>query len=183
MKGELKQNNKSNITLSIDSSILTEIQDDAKTEGTSANAKINSILAKYILFYRYAELQEMMIMPPKIFAAMFDVIDENKMIDLLNQVAVDTMPSVFAHNNIDPTIDNLIKYCFEGIFIWGGMCSSFRHYVDEHEYRCLVLEHKYGIKWSNTIAKSLSFFIESMTKKPAKYKVLPSTVVLMIKER
>ena len=182
MKNELKQNNKSNITLSVDAPILKEVQDEAKTEGVSTNAKINTILTKHVLFYRYSELQEMMIMPPKIFAAMFEIIDEDKMVDLLNHVAIDTMPSVFAHNNIDPTIDNLIKYCFEGIFVWGGMCSSFRHYVDEHGYRCLVLEHKYGIKWSNTIAKSLSFFIESMTKKPAKYKVLPSTVVLMVKE-
>jgi len=181
MKGEPKQNNKSNMTLSVDSSILKEIQDEAKTEGSSTNAKINTILAKHVLFYRYAELQEMMIMPPKIFAAMFDVMDEDRMVDLLNHVAIDTMPSVFAHNNIDPTIDNLIKYCFEGIFVWGGMCSTFRHYVDEHGFRCLVLEHKYGMKWSNTIAKSLSFFIESMTKKPAKFKILPSTVVLMVK--
>src|SRR6185312_2480522 len=183
MKNELKQNNKSNITLSVDSPILKEIQDEAKSEGSSANSKINMILTKHVLFYRYAELQEMMIMPPKIFAAMFDVIDEDTMINLLNQVAIDTMPSVFAHNNIEPTIDNLIKYCFEGIFVWGGMCSSFRHFVDEHGYRCLVLEHKYGIKWSNTIAKSLSFFIETMIKQPVKYKVLPSTVVLMVKEK
>ncbi|MBI1828770.1 MAG: hypothetical protein HY222_06155 [Thaumarchaeota archaeon] len=151
MKGELKQNNKSNITLSVDSPILKELQNDSKIAGVSTNSKINSILTKHVLFYRYAELQEMMIIPPKIFAAMFEVVDEGKMVDLLNHVAIDTMPSVFAHNNIVPTIDNLIKYCFEGIFLWGGMCSSFRHYVNEQGYRCLVLEHKYGIKWSTKI--------------------------------
>lgn len=180
MKIESKQNNKSNITLSVDAQILKEVQGEAKMEGVRANAKINTIFTKHVLFYRYSELQEMMIIPPKIFTAMFEMIDEDKMIYLLNNVAIDTMPSVFAHSNIDPTIDNLIKYCFEGIFVWGGMCSSFRHYVDEHGYRCLVLEHKYGIKWSNILAITFSDFIKIHLNLDSEYKVMPSTVIIKV---
>ncbi|HUL51718.1 MAG TPA: hypothetical protein VLT10_00425 [Verrucomicrobiae bacterium] len=179
VRGELKPNSKSNITLSIDNQLLEQIKEDSEALGISVNAKINAILSRHISFYKYAEMQKMMIIPPEIFSAMLERVEDEEMIMLLNKVALGTMPSVFAHNNIKPTLENLIKYCFENIFILGGMCTAFRHHAEDG-HQVLVLEHQYSEKWSRVVGESLTFFLGEMLKKQVNYNALPNTVTLKI---
>ncbi len=50
-----KNNKKLNVTLAIDREIQSVLKNIAEAEGLSINWKINSILWKYISFYKYVE--------------------------------------------------------------------------------------------------------------------------------
>ncbi|MDE1767349.1 MAG: hypothetical protein KGI27_13915, partial [Thaumarchaeota archaeon] len=97
MKGDLKLNNKSNVTLSIDAAIFDEIKKDSENQTISVNAKINTILAKHVLFYKHLEDQEGVSIPRKYFEAFIELLDENKHIELLTNVSVETMQAVYVH--------------------------------------------------------------------------------------
>jgi len=153
MKGDLKQNNKSNVTLSVDTPIFEEIKKDSENQAISVNAKINTILTKHVLFYKHLEDQEGVSIPKKYFDALIELLEENKHIELLTSVSVETMQAVYVHDNVPFTIDGLIKHHFEKVALWAGAYRRFRHYVDKEGYICLVFEHKFGIKWSRVLGQ------------------------------
>ncbi len=64
MSGLAKSNKKTTITFAIDDRILNIIRDDADSHKISVNAKINDILLRYALCYRYTEAGGGVIFPP-----------------------------------------------------------------------------------------------------------------------
>ena len=75
-----KKRKKSNITLSIDTEIANLLKDIAEGEGLSMNSKINSILWKYMTFYKYVEEDNSMIIPSRSVYFFIENISEEKWI-------------------------------------------------------------------------------------------------------
>lgn len=66
---ERKQSRKTTVNLFLESDILDEIRKEAKQRGISLNSRINSILTKYINFYKRAEeIDDTCVIPKSIFS-------------------------------------------------------------------------------------------------------------------
>lgn len=180
MRGEPKEKRKSNITISVDDNIFDEIKKEAKTHGLSANAEINNILQRHTLFYRHVTEQDGIILPHAVFTEIVNLIDEDKLMRLpYEKGAGDYATAIFAHNNIPLTIDNLVRYVFEGISLWAGTYKTFRYRKDDSGKTELVFEHKYGIKWSKAVGYTFSRFIQNIGCS-ATFKALSTTVVIKV---
>jgi hypothetical protein len=85
-----KSKKKSNITLSIDTEVQNILKNIAACEGLSINSKINSVLWKYITFYKYVEQDSSLIIPSRSVHFFIENIDEEKWIeeysDMLNEI-------------------------------------------------------------------------------------------------
>jgi hypothetical protein len=90
-----KSNTKSNITLSIDTKILNMLKNTAEGEGFSVNSKINSILWKYITFYKYVEQDSSLIIPSRSVSFFIENIDEDKWIQEYSAALEEIVPFFF----------------------------------------------------------------------------------------
>jgi hypothetical protein len=90
-----KSNTKSNITLSIDTKILNMLKNTAEGEGLSVNSKINSILWKYITFYKYVEQDSSLIIPSRSVSFFIENIDEDKWIQEYSAALEEIVPFFF----------------------------------------------------------------------------------------
>jgi hypothetical protein len=182
-KSDNKQkNNKSNLTISVNNDVLIQIKNDADLHGLSINAKVNSILAKYVSFYRIAEDMESSVIPAKIWTLMVDLMDEAKLLDILNNEGIGTFYSIFLNNSIPLTTENFIKYCCQEIFLWSGMYSSIRQFESSRDIT-LVFEHKFGIKWSRVMASAFSNIIKILLNHSTETQILPNTVKIIIHKK
>jgi hypothetical protein len=71
-----KKCKKSNITLAIDTEVVDMLKGVAEGEGLSINSKINSILWRYIIFYRYVEQDGSLVIPSRSVNFFIENIDE-----------------------------------------------------------------------------------------------------------
>ena len=133
---------------------------------TSLNAEINSILAKYVRFYKHTAKTGCTIIPPNVYSFCLDAIDEEKMIEVIKKYGYDSYGSLFSHSNIPMTRENLIRICFEEVAIWSGACSFFDQRLDEQGNTWLVFDHRYGIKWSRILASAYSEMIQQTLQRP-----------------
>ena len=176
------QRKKPNITIISDAKTLSELKKWADSKGLSMNALINEVLTKNIFFYRYVSEHECMIIPSTIYSNMIDVLPEKTLVDLISRIINEMVQSIFLHNNISYTLDNMVKYYFENIGMWSGLYNIFKRY-SEMSSTNLVFEHKYGIKWSKIIAQSISNLMKETLNLSSEYKILPSTVILQVGKR
>ena len=180
MRGDTKHNKKSNVTLSVDSSVLGEIRKQAESDGLSINAKINSILSKYALFYSQAEKQESVIMPQRDFQSMLNDIDENKFVENLQKNNLDLIPGIFLERGIPFTFDNVIRIVFEIIGRFSGIYSTFTHRKEKDGSTMLIFSHGFDLKWSHILAITFSNFIKTHLNLDSEYQVMPSTVIIKV---
>lgn len=176
------KHNKTNLTLSIDQNVLDEIKKDSDRQGLSVNAKVNSIMTKYVSFYRLVEELECTIIPSKLWGPMVDNVEEEKLFNLFNNEGVGAIYSIFLNNNVPMTLDNFIKYCFQEICLWAGMYSSFRVFKENGQIT-LLFEHKYGPKWSKLLGNTFTTLIKIMLNHKAESQVLPNTVRITVQEK
>jgi hypothetical protein len=87
-----KSNKKSNITLAIDTEIQNMLKNIAEVEGLSINSKINSILWKYITFYKYVEQDSSLIVPSRSVHFFIENIDEGKWIEEYSSMLQEIVP-------------------------------------------------------------------------------------------
>src|ERR671919_2988767 len=90
-----KSNKKSNITLAIDTEIQNILKNIAEGEGLSVNSKINSILWKYISFYKYVEQDNSLVIPSRSVNFFVENIDEEKWIQEYSDMLKETVPFFF----------------------------------------------------------------------------------------
>ena len=90
-----KSNKKSNITLAIDSEIQKKLKNISEAEGLSTNSKINSILWKYISFYKYVEQDSSPIVPSGSVDFLIENIDEDKWIKEYSDMLEEIIPFFF----------------------------------------------------------------------------------------
>ena len=109
--------------------------------------------------------------------------DEKKLFKEVNRSIQEVWPSVFVHDNIPHTLENMITYGFQHIGLGAGLCSSVKVQNEEDGSIIVIMEHKFGIKWSRIVAEAFSDAIKKLLNVPVETRVLPSTVVIKARER
>jgi hypothetical protein len=167
-KAPLARNNKkSNITLAIDTEIQKKLKDIAEAEGLSINSKINSILWKYISFYKYVEQDGSLIVPSRSVNFFVEDIDEDKWIKEYNDMLEEITPFFFLELKTAQTLENTLKVVFDRLLAYGGSYKGFSCHLDEDGNMNLVFRHEYGMKWSRILSAVYTRFIQRTLNQPA----------------
>src|SRR6185312_13053439 len=160
MRGEITNDTKSNLALSINTDILDAITKIANMSGTSTNLKINSILEKYVLFYRFIEITKDAVIPPALAVPIMNLIGEQEMTKIMSKTVDDVITSLFMHSNIPFTTDNVIEFFIKGPMKWGGTYSSIDQFRDNEGCLNIILEHKKDLLWSKIMATGICNLIK-----------------------
>jgi hypothetical protein len=162
-----KKRKKSNITLSIDSEIANVLKDIAESEGLSMNSKINSILWKYISFYKYIEQDGSMIIPSRSVNFFIENISEEKWIQEYSDTLEEIVPFFFLELKTPQTLENTLKVVFDRLLAYGGSYKGYSCRSDKDGNMNLVFQHEYGIKWSRILSAVYTWFIQKTLNQPA----------------
>jgi hypothetical protein len=162
-----KSNKKSNITLAIDSEIQKVLKNIAEAEGLSINSKINSILWKYISFYKYVEQDSSLIVPSGSVDFLIENIDEDKWIKEYSEMLEEIVPFFFLELKSAQTLENTLKVVFDRLLAYGGSYKGYSCDLDEDGNVNLVFRHEYGMKWSRILSAVYTRFIQRTLHQPA----------------
>jgi len=154
------KNKKSNITLAIDSEILGILKNIAEGEGLSINAKINSVLWKYVTFNKYVEQDYSLIIPSRSVSFFIENIDEDKWIQEYIDTLEEIVPFFFLELKTMPSLENTLKVVFDRVLLFGGSYKGYSSHTDEDGNLNLVFRHEYNIQWSRILSAVYSRFIE-----------------------
>ena len=154
-----KSSKKSNITLAIDTEIQNILKNIAEGEGLSINSKINSILWKYISFYKYVEQDNSLIIPSRSVNFIIENIDEEKWIEEYSNTLDEIVPFFFLELKTAQTLENTLKVVFDRLLAYGGSYNGYSCHVDKDGNMNLVFRHEYGIKWSRILSAVYTRFI------------------------
>jgi hypothetical protein len=162
-----KRVKKSNITLAIDTEIQNTLKNIAEGEGLSINSKINSILWKYITFYKYVEQDSSLIIPSRSVRFFIENIDEDKWIEEYSEMLDEIVPFFFLELKTTQTLENTLKVVFDRLLAYGGSYKGYSCHVDKDGNMNLVFRHGYGIKWSRILSAVYIRFIQKTLNEPA----------------
>jgi hypothetical protein len=139
-------------------------------------------LSQYVIWYRHTQQQGSIAIPNKNFQFMIDHIEETSLVEafMANTLNLDLL---FRTKNIPFTLDNFIKYGFEGAGLCGGLFHVFSHYKDDYGQLCFFLEHNYGIKWSRILNAIFGHQIKSVLNYTTTSEILPSSLIMKILEK
>ncbi|HEX2230903.1 MAG TPA: hypothetical protein VHG34_01810 [Nitrososphaeraceae archaeon] len=162
-----KSRKKSNITLAIDAEIQDTLKNIAEGEGLSINSKINSVLWKYITFYKYVEQDRSLIIPSRSVHFFIQNIDEDKWIEEYIYTLEEIVPFFFIELKTPQTLENTLKVVFDRLLAYGGSYKGYSCQVDKDGNMNLVFQHDYGIKWSRILSEVYTRFIQKTLNQPA----------------
>jgi hypothetical protein len=162
-----KNGKKLNITLAIDSEIQNILKNIAEGEGLSINSKINSILWKYVSFYKYVEQDGSLIIPSRSVDFFIENIDEDKWMQEYSDTLEEIVPFFFLELKAEQTVENTLKVVFDRLLAYGGSYKGYSSHVDNDGYLNLVFRHAYGIKWSRILSTVYTRFIQRTLNQPA----------------
>ena len=174
---------KETITLALDSRVLKQIRRDAKGNGQSINSYINTILAKYMLFYKLAEQQKSCTLSNKSFNSILEKMPENELLEDFKTNWIDVLPTIFIEQNIPITLQNVIQYGFESIGIYAGSWHSFSHHKDESGHECMIFRHNYDIKWSRILSKGIAHLLNEQFGYYTEAALFPGSIMIKIFEK
>jgi hypothetical protein len=137
---------KSNITLAIDTEILNMLKNIAEGEGLSINSKINSILWKYITFYKYVEQDSSLVIPSRSVHFFIENIDEDKWIEEYSDMLNEIVPFFFLELKTPPTLENTLKVVFDRLLAYGGSYKGYSSHLDNDGCLNLAFRHENGVK-------------------------------------
>lgn len=180
MRGELKKKTKSNLTISIDNTMFDEIKKESQERGLSTNAYLNEVLQRHILFYRHVIKQGGLVIPRGFFTSLLEFVEEDRLSKIFEREGgFDVIISILVQNNIPITLDNLIKYVFEGIALWAGAYNKFSFRKNKLNME-LFFEHRLGVKWSNTFGSEASRLVTKYTGLDTDYKSSSNIVKVIV---
>jgi hypothetical protein len=175
--------NKTTITLAVDRDVLHAIREDAENQGVSINYKINSILSKFVLFYRMIELDESHIIASRTASFVLDNIDEDKWVEEYNAVIMDLVPALMLENKVMVTLENIINYLFRQVLLYCGPYKGFSCHEDKDGHLNLVFRHNKNIKWSRIMGKVYSNLLEKKLNYHTDLEVSVSSATIKILEK
>jgi hypothetical protein len=158
---------KSNITLAIDTEILNMLKNIAEGEGLSINSKINSILWKYISFYKYVEQDGSLIIPSRSVNFFIEHIDEEKWIQEYSDTLEEIIPFFFLELKVERTLENTLKVVFDRLLAYGGSYKGYSSHLDNDGCLNLAFRHENGVKWSRILSTIYTRFIQKTLNQPA----------------
>jgi hypothetical protein len=153
--------------LATDTEIQTIIKNIAEGEGLSINSKINSILWKYVSFYKYVEQDGSLIIPSRSVNFFIENIDEEKWIEEYTDTLEEIVPFFFLELKAEQTTENTLKVVFDRLLAYGGSYKGYSSHVDNDGYLNLVFRHEYGMKWSRILSMAYTQFIQRTLNQPA----------------
>jgi hypothetical protein len=177
-----KSNKKTTITFAIDDKFLEIIRADANSQKISVNAKINEILLRYALCYRYTEAGGGVILPPAGMELLL-TFEEDKLARLYSSVIDDLVPTMLLQSRLPLNLENWIEYVFKGQLLFGGSYQVFSYFKDGEGHVNLVFRHQHGIKWSRILSTVYMQFLEKAMNIHTTSSVLPSSVTIKTIER
>lgn len=152
---------KTTVNLAVDSTIIESLRRDAKARGMSLNARINTILLKYIEFYKRAEeVDDTCVIPKKYFQFITDKIDEKENTTEVTEMHRLWIPALFNDLNLPFTLDNFIKYAVKQIGVNARTIDNSTYQLDEEGNHLLSFTHRFGIKWSRVASSAVATVIE-----------------------
>jgi hypothetical protein len=161
---------------------LEIIRDDTNSEKISVNAKINEILLRYALCYRYTEAGGAVIFPPAGMELLL-TFEEDKLARLYSSVIDDLVPTMLLQNRLPLNLENWIEYVFKGQLLFGGSYQVFSYFKDEEGHVNFVFRHQHSIKWSRILSTVYMQFLEKAMNIHTTSLILPSSVTIKIVER
>jgi hypothetical protein len=160
---ETKKTKKITVSLALDENVVEEIKAQAAKMEQSFNARVNAILEKYVRFFMHVEQERAAIITRSTHQFFVDEIDEQKYTAELKRLGTDIIDAMFVQTGMANTIDNLVKFTFEGLCVNGGSITSVKKYVDEEGGKmCLYFTHDYGLKWSRILSAAFAHHIQSV---------------------
>jgi hypothetical protein len=181
MNGESRQTKKKTVNLFIDSYILDELRGEAKDRETSLNSRINSILKKYLEFYKRAEeVDDTCIIPKKYFQFAIDNLGEEDNIKQVAEMHRIWVPSFLHDLNVPLTIENFVEYAARQVGISSRTIDNVTYHVDEDRNRVVVFTHRFGLKWSRVLSSALAIFFEELFHYQTEQSVYPGSFVIKI---
>ena len=182
MSGRAKSNKKTTITFAIDDRFLEIIRDDANSQKISVNAKINEILLRYALCYRYTEAGGGVIFPPAAMELLL-TFEEDTLTHLYGSVIDDLVPTMLLQSRLPLNLENWIEYVFKGQLLFGGSYQVFSYFKDEDGHVNFVFRHQHGIKWSRVLSTVYMQFLEKAMNIHTSSSILPSSLTIKTVER
>jgi len=185
--GEKKDHDKTSkkvtVSLALDELVVEEIRKQADKSQVSFNARVNTILEKYVKFFMLAEQDRVAIIHPSTHQFFLNEIDEAKYTAELKRLATETIDGIFTQTGIRPTLDNMIKHVFENICVNGGSIRTVKKYFDEDRRLCLFFMHDYDLKWSRILSAAFAHHIQSLFHYHITIKVFSKGFEIKILER
>jgi hypothetical protein len=156
---------KTNITLSISDHFAKQLRLQAATESVSVNRLVNSILERWALCYRAIGISGGIIITSETWKDVIEKMDEDYLLGSLDSGG-SVAAAVLLQNDIPLTIDNLVKFVFQGLALYAGNYSHFHHYRNDSDDLVLVFEHSFGLKWSKLFGSSICRFFNNQLNIP-----------------
>jgi len=153
--------------LAIDTGIHDKLKNIAEAEGLSINSRINSILGKYISFYKYVEQDSSLIVPFRSVDFFIENIDEDRWIDEYGKMLEEIVPFFFLELKTAQTLDTTLKIVFDRLLACGGSYKGSSCHMDKDGNMNLVFQHEYGMKWSRILSAVYTRFIQRTLNQPA----------------
>jgi hypothetical protein len=175
---------KTTVNLFVETRILEEIREEADQKGVSLNARINSILTKYINFYKRAEeVDDTCVVPKKYFQFAIDNINEEDNIKMVADMHRIWVPAFLHDINVPLTIENFVEYAARQVGINSRTIDNVTYHLDKEGNRILAFTHRFGLKWSRVLSRSLAIFIEELFCYRTEVSVYSGSFVIKILER
>jgi hypothetical protein len=175
---------KTTVNLFIETRILEEIREEAEQKGVSLNARINSILTKYINFYKRAEeVDDTCVMPKKYFQFAIDNINEEDNIKMVADMHRIWVPAFLHDINVPLTVENFVEYAARQVGINSRTIDNVTYHLDKEENRILAFTHRFGLKWSRVLSRGLAIFIEELFNYRTEVSVYTGSFVIKVLER
>lgn len=161
MRGEPKFNDKTNITISLDGQVGKDIKQIAKKQGLSTNSIVNKILKDYVMFGKYFQEHNPIIIAPEIFSFLLQEVDEETWLRSWEIALEKVTVQVFAMHNLEPTLENLLKYLLADIGSRVGIFTKFTCHENDAGYKLIII-HPYDEKWSRVLGSAFTkMFVKS----------------------
>jgi hypothetical protein len=173
---------KETITLALDKNILDDIRKSAKDDGLSVNALMNSILSKWVNFFKYQLEYSVITLSSQNFESLLEKTDEEVFVREFSRNALGIVRATLIARNIPLTVDNLIEYEYKTFGVLGGAFQSVTSYKDPEGHTCIVFKQRYGEKWSRVIARVFGEQLETLFKCHVDSSISPNAIILKILE-
>lgn len=178
-----KSRKKTNVTISVDSPLITEIKKEAESLNTSLNSRLNTILTEYVMFYRNVSNSKSLVMPRALQMKLLEKLDEEDILDAFIGEGAGGAFAILKHHNIPLTKENYVKYVVEMIARITGQFNFCSHYIDQEGYLTIVFDHIFGEKWSHVLGKGHSHLIEKYLGISTQVTYLPDTVTIRLLDK
>jgi uncharacterized protein (DUF4415 family) len=152
-----KSSRRVTMSLALDAFVVEEIKKQTIKYRQSFNARINAILEKYVTFFMGLEENHAAIFLPRTHQFFINEIDEAKYTDELKAIGTDNLDAMFVQTGLPNTLDNLLKYTYEGLWVNGGFITGVKKFIDKGNGKtCLYFAHEYDLKWSRILSASFA---------------------------